>query len=93
MDRFRPNDKPAAVVLTAVSIAAYPVGVAYLPTQPPGETSRYAEAVSLDPARGFPRGLGIEHATAFLPPPKPVERAGVVSYPPPAATQAMPPKE
>lgn len=92
MDRFRPSNRPAAVVITAVSVAAYPVGVTYLPTEPLREPARHAEVVPLDPLKAFPKGLGIEHASAFLPPPNPVERAAVVSYPPPVtATQGVPP--
>jgi len=82
MGRLRPSDNPAAVALMALSIVAYPVGVAYLPTEPPREPSRYAEVVPLEPASAFPQGLGIGHATAFLPPPKPVESAAAFSYRP-----------
>ena len=77
MPRRRPSDKPAAV---ALSIAAIPVGVLYLPTELPPEPPHRVEAASLDLGPAFPKGLGIEHATVFLPPPKPVEKA-IVTFP------------
>ena len=77
MAHRRPLDKPTAVALTTMSLAACPVGVLYLPTELPPESSRHVEVVPLDLGPAFPQGLGIEHATGFLPPSKPVDKAAV----------------
>ncbi len=57
MDRFRPPEKTAAVVLTALSFAPFTTGVAYLPTEPVREPSRYAEMMPLDIGSAFRRVL------------------------------------